>query len=307
MKAFPKIFAIGTKYVDGIFDDEVEVTEKIDGSQFVFGKDDKGQLFARSKGQQLVLDNPTKMFAKAVEYILSIEDKIADDTWYYSEYLEKPKHNVLAYERVPTNNLILFGVCDSGERFESTHIMEAYADKLGIEAVPVLFQGDVKDMQQVLDMLEGPSVLGNVEREGIVVKNYAKTVLIGGQVMPLMAAKYVSEKFKEVHRKTWSKDHTNKGRWETFMQGYRTEARWEKAVQHLREKGELDWSPRDIGNLMKEVNIDIITEEKDVILEFLWKEFGKELLRVATRGLPEWYKEQLLKSAFEKPKGGEEK
>ena len=38
IKAFPKIFAIGQDYIKDIFDGEVEVTEKIDGSQFVFGK-----------------------------------------------------------------------------------------------------------------------------------------------------------------------------------------------------------------------------------------------------------------------------
>ena len=49
---FPKIFTIGTRYVQNIFDDEVEITEKIDGSQFCFGKINS-TVYVRSKGATL--------------------------------------------------------------------------------------------------------------------------------------------------------------------------------------------------------------------------------------------------------------
>lgn len=52
IKAFPKIFAIGTDYIKDIFSETVEVSEKIDGSQFGFGKIN-GDVFMRSKGAQL--------------------------------------------------------------------------------------------------------------------------------------------------------------------------------------------------------------------------------------------------------------
>ena len=48
IKSFPKIFELGTDYISLIADNEVEITEKIDGSQFVFGKID-GNLMTRSK------------------------------------------------------------------------------------------------------------------------------------------------------------------------------------------------------------------------------------------------------------------
>ena len=35
--AYPKIFSIGSPYVPNLFKGRVEVTEKIDGSQFTFG------------------------------------------------------------------------------------------------------------------------------------------------------------------------------------------------------------------------------------------------------------------------------
>ena len=38
-----------------------------------------------------------------------------------------------------------------------------------------------------------------------------------------------------------------------LAEGLRTEARWRKAVQHLREEGRLERSPKDIGALLVEL------------------------------------------------------
>ena len=106
--AFPKIFAIGSDYICDIFKEEVEITEKVDGSQFCFGKLD-GETFMRSKGKQQFVESPDKMFKEGVDYIWSIQERIPEGMAFYCEYLKKPKHNVLAYDRVPKNNLILSG------------------------------------------------------------------------------------------------------------------------------------------------------------------------------------------------------
>jgi len=84
-----------------------------------------------------------------------------------------------------------------------------------------------------------------------------------------------------------------------FIKSFRTEARWRKAVQHLQEKGELEGGPRDIGKLMKEINTDIEQEEIEEIKNFFCKHFLKQIKRTAGAGFPEWYKDQLLKKAFE--------
>lgn len=84
-----------------------------------------------------------------------------------------------------------------------------------------------------------------------------------------------------------------------YVEAHRTEARWMKGIQHLTEKGELEYSPRDIGNLIREIKADIEEEEKENIKEFLWREFGQEFLRRSTSGLPEFYKEWLAKRSFE--------
>ena len=301
--SFPKIFQIGSDFISSIFEGTVSITEKIDGSQFSFGKID-GELYLRSKGQQLFPDNPEKMFSEAIEYVISIQDKIPDNTVYYSEYLKKPNHNILNYERVPKNNLIVFGVSDEKGNFKKDYeAIKKFADTVKLETVAKIYEGKIDNAEQLLKFLETESVLGKTKVEGIVVKNYFNPFLLGGQPIPIMMGKYVSEKFKEVHKEKWGRKFSSKGKWETFKESFKTEARWEKGIQHLRDNGKLENSPRDIGSLIKEIQRDIEEEEKENIKEFLWKEYDQEILRYSTRGFPEFYKEKLLKSNFKK--GGE--
>jgi hypothetical protein len=306
IKAFPKIFVIGQDYIIDIFKEEVEITEKIDGSQFDFGKIN-GELYFRSKGVQLYPENAEKLFLKAIEYVLSIQDKIPDNTVFYCEYLKTEKHNVLKYNRVPKNNLALFGISNAtGTKFISKYEeLKQYADLLDIEAVPMFYYGKIDSPEQLVSFLEKESILGGVKIEGVVVKNYQRQFLLGGQPIPLMMGKYVSESFKEVHRKSWGKEFTAKGKWELFKDSFRTEARWHKAIQHLRDNGELEFSPKDIGKLLKEIQKDIEEEEKENIKEFLWNEYGKDIMRRAVIGFPEFYKNFLLQRSFEENKNNE--
>ncbi len=298
IKAFPKIFAIGQDYISGIFDDEVEITEKIDGSQFDFGKIN-GELHLRSKGKPVYLDNPEKMFITAISYVASIEKKLPDNVIFYTEYLSNPGHNVLKYDRIPKNNLMIFAVGDLSDKFISEHDkLKEYATLLDIEVVPLLFKGKIDNIEQIQHLLEMKSALGNCEIEGFVVKNYKKPFLLGGQPIPVMAGKFVSEKFKETHKESWGRDFTAKGKFETFCESFATEARWQKAIQHLREKELLTNSPKDIGSLMKEIQEDVEQEEKEDIKKFLWQEFGEQVLRASIKGFPEWYKEKLLKKGI---------
>ena len=170
---------------------------------------------------------------------------------------------------------------------------------LGIDVVPLVYEGVIDSPEQIFSMIDRESYLGGAQMEGVVIKNFAKPFLLGGQPIPLMSGKYVSEKFKEVHQKSWKGEKTNRGKWDVFKTGFNTEARWEKAVQHLRDEGKLENSPRDIGSLIKAVQDDIKDEEMENIKNFLWKEFGSEVLRTSVKGFPEWYKERLVRESFE--------
>lgn len=294
--AYPKIFALGVNYIKDIFKEPVEVTEKVDGSQFAFGRIN-GTVYIRSKGAQLYFDNPEKMFADGIAYIDSISDRIPDGMVFYAEYLKTPKHNTLKYDRIPKNHLMLFGAMSVSQEFDTD--LAKWCDLFEIEKVPVIHNGMVSSVSEISEMLDRESVLGGAKIEGVVVKNYHRPFLLGGSPIPVMAGKFVSESFKEVHRERWGAEEKSKSRLEVFYESFRTPARWEKAVQHLMERGELENEPKDIGKLFREVHTDIESEEAENIKEFLYREFITELKRKSCAGLPEWYKERLLNMALE--------
>lgn len=142
IKAFPKIFTIGTDYIKDIFLEDVEISEKIDGSQLDFGKID-GILYFRSKGKQLFPEAPEKMFIKGLDYIISIQDRLPNNTIFFCEFLQKPKHNSLTYGRVPKNHLMLFAVSGIDEKFYDNH--HDYAKELDIEPANIFFKGKINN------------------------------------------------------------------------------------------------------------------------------------------------------------------
>lgn len=300
--AFPKIFHIGERFIENLFKGPVEISEKLDGSQFNFGINSDDELVMRSKGEDLTYSEVPKMFTLAQEQVLRIEKilraKNLIDIYFYCEFLSKPRHNIMKYERVPKNNLYLFGVL-RGEMFVSdTEELKIYADLIEVESVNVIFQGEITDIKELEKLLDNNSILGKEKIEGIVVKNYKEPSIVGSMIIPMSMGKYVREEFKERHATEWGSKFTSKGRLELFLSSFKTEARWLKGIQHLKEKNELENSPKDIGKLMTEIKRDVIEEEKENIKKELFKIYKGDIERISIRGFAEFYKEQLLKSTI---------
>jgi hypothetical protein len=293
--SFPKVYNIGHAAIADLFKECVLVEEKIDGSQFSFAKIN-GELFFRSKGKEIIADAPEKMFALGVENIQSIAHLLHEGWVYRGEYLNKPKHNVLCYDRVPKHNVILFDINTGLETYLSREEKLEEAERIGLEMVALLHFAVVESPEQLLSLLDNQSVLGGQRVEGVVVKNYKRFGLDGKALM----GKYVREDFKEKHSHAWKKSNPGMGDVvQNLIAALRHDKRWEKAVFHLRDRGELENSPRDIGKLIKEVQADIVSEEKEFIQEQLVKWALPKILRGASGGVAEWYKERLLKSAFD--------
>lgn len=294
--SYPSIFNVGHSALGELFSDNVIVEEKIDGSQFSFGLIE-GELRCRSKGQQLVVDDPEGMFIKAVDQVKAIKDRLTPEWTYRAEYLAKSKHNSLAYDRAPTNNLIIFDINPSEEAYLGYDDKKVEASRLGFECVPLLYEGAQPTFELMKGWLEIVSCLGGQKIEGFVIKNYKKF----GDSKKVLMGKHVSEAFKEVHKTDWRDRNPAAGDViESVIQDYRTAARWDKAVQHLREEGKLENSPKDIALLLKEVNKDILKECESEIKERLWKFAWPKMSRGLVRGLPEWYKNKLLQGMAEK-------
>lgn len=296
--SYPSIFAVGHAATAHLFDGDVIVEEKVDGSQFSFGVDESGELHVRSKGAVMIPDAPEKMFQRAVDSVRERLELLTQGWTYRGEYLCKPKHNTLPYERVPVGNIIIFDVSTGMESYLAAEDKRVEAERIGLECVPILFQGRVATVNAFRELLELTSVLGGNKIEGVVVKPAAYDVFAPDK--KVLMAKFVSEAFKESHKGAWKESNPNKGDIiEKLKDTYHSTARWHKAKQHLAESGQLEQSPRDIPLLLKEVGVDIHKECADEIKELLFKWAWPQINRAATCGLPEWYKEELLKGQFD--------
>lgn len=290
--SYPKVWSLGHSGIKELLFDEVIVEEKVDGSQFSFGRFD-GVLHCKSKGAEINIEYPEKMFSNAVEVVKNLP--LADGFTYRAEYLKTPKHNVLAYDRIPKDHLIIFDISTGIEDYLSYNGKKEEAQRLGLECVPVLFSGKIEDPSAIVELLNTISVLGGQKVEGIVIKNYTRF----GIDKKILIGKYVSEAFKEVHGAEWKEANPTKTDVIAHLiASYKTPARWNKAIQHLKEAGKLTQSPKDIGLLIREVQDDIEGEEKEEIKNKLYANAIQHIKRGVVGGLPEYYKEHLVKEQF---------
>lgn len=293
INSYGSIYALGHVAVEDILKgDDVEITEKVDGSQISFGVID-GELMIRSKNQRLHIGADNGMFNAAVLKITELQHILTPGYVYRGEFFMKPKHNTLAYDRVPKNGIMIYDI----EKTMGSSDFLRHRDRnkevirIGFEPIRILFVGDGATFNLIQEYLDKyDSALGGVKIEGVVVKNYSQFT----EDKKVAKAKFVSAEFQEKHQKAWKEGNpTQKDIIAQLIEGYCVPARWQKAVQHLRDDGRLEGSPRDIGNLIKEAQEDLKEEEEEAIKDVLFKHFIGQITRGSISGLPAWYKEQI--------------
>lgn len=297
MKSVPsygKVLTIGAAMTENALSGEVVIQEKVDGSLFGFGVTDDDQLTVRSKGKVMDIDGPDAMFLKAVDYVKSIKQELLsyprNDIYFYCEYLQKPKHNVLSYEKIPQNHLVLFDALVGGKWADRAQLLK-FGELWSIDVIPELYRGEATP-DTIKSLLGTQSFLGKEIIEGVVIKNYNQNFMLGGQIFTLFT-KYVREEFKERHVVEW-RDKKPRGQLDEYLKAFKSEARWQKAIIHAKELGKLQNAPQDIGMLLEMIQRDVEEEEKENIKDFLYKCFIKDILRSSTKDFPMWYKDQLL-------------
>lgn len=301
LHSYPKVWNLGHPEVATLFEGEVFAQEKIDGSQFSFGAID-GALQMRSKGADVYDDTKggrfgaQNMFDAAVAAVLELRDALTPGWTYRGEYLQKPKHNTLAYDRAPARHIILFDVETAPHTFLRPDALRAEGERIGLEVVPQFtWQPGDNPLAAMTALLDTVSVLGGQKVEGVVFKNYDRF----GKDGKVLMGKHVSEHFKEVHRGSWRDANPSQGDIvDVLANSLRTPARWDKAVQHLRERGALTDSPRDIGPLLKELRSDVEAEEAERVKEALFQWAWPKIVRGIGAGFPEYYKDRLLARQF---------
>lgn len=293
ISSYTSAFQFGHAVTSRLDDVMCYVEEKIDGSQFSAMIDPTtGELYCRSKSTQIDLYNPG-MFQLAVDHIRFQQNKLIPGWTYRFEYLQKPKHNVIVYERTPKNTLILFDVDKGIEDYLSPPQKLAHAESLSFECVPCFISAPGKNIWSQLEkLLERESILGKEKIEGVVVKQWEPSIY--NQDKKVLTLKFVSQEFKEVHKKEWKKGNPkSKDILQILGEQFKTEARWAKAVQHLRDENRLINEPKDLAILIPELKSDLFKECQEEIKDILFKWAEPHISRKLVSGFPEWYRNYL--------------
>src|SRR5260370_27947012 len=200
LSGYGKVWALGHQQAQDLLDGEVVIQEKVDGSQFSFGNLG-GELHARSKGQAIGYGgNCEGMFAKAMKTadLIFRTGTLPEGMVVRGECLDKPRHNTIAYERVPVGNIIIWDISenDGSEIYLSPTRVEELAKMWGLEIVPTFYTGPITKPELgklAKEYMDRVSILGKAKIEGIVIKNYKRCDAFG----KMLSAKIVSEDFKE--------------------------------------------------------------------------------------------------------------
>jgi hypothetical protein len=287
LSEYGKVLHVGHRGVASVFDGDVVVQEKIDGSQLSWCCDEDGALRARSRGQVINVADPPKLFGPAIEHLRAANERgcIARGLLFRGEAVCGRRHNRIEYERVPAGCVVLFEAGDGAPLY-------GYARTMGVEAVSELYRGRIDGPDALHALLPRESFLGGM-CEGLVVKNY-------GQVDPNtgaapLKAKLVSGAFAETARVRRPRLGGGDGLVGVLSAAVATEARFEKAVQRLSEDGVLTNSLADIGALLAKVGRDVNSESGDWLAEQLVARGRKAVLRAVSTRAAEWYKERLTK------------
>lgn len=291
---YPKIFQVGHGGVRDIFMHRVLVQEKIDGSQFSFGQIE-GRLRMKSHHQDISdIKGEWGLFTEAIKYVRELFDagKLHEGWTYRGEVLSKPCHNKLAYERVPKHNIIGYDVAIGCEQYlEYTDVVAAF-NRLDLEIVPYYFYGVVTNPETIKTYLDRRPILGGKIIEGMVIKAHGHY----GEDKHTLMAKLVNPEYREIN--DTGENQKGKDFQQELVDTYRTEARWDKAILHLKEQGLIKGEAQDIGPLIGEISRDLKSEAEDEIKAKLWKRFWPQVSRGCTGGFAEYYKRKLMEAAF---------
>jgi nicotinamide mononucleotide adenylyltransferase len=163
----------GKDFTEKLFNNEVTITENLDGSSFSFEKDFIGDSISFYKKDQ---SNPiTKVdrilmsyYEKPINYIESLPDEIKKEIprgWRFGMvYFPNTKPVRIEYERIPKNHLILTHITVRNEFGEAERSIQdndelrEWANKLGFENPPIIFQGRLGNDQvfSVMDFITTP-------------------------------------------------------------------------------------------------------------------------------------------------------
>jgi hypothetical protein len=163
----------GSDFINQLFNQFVTINEKMDGSAFSFERDresGKFRFYRRDQRNPITLVDRTlmKYYEKPIQYIESLPPHILERIprgWRFGlEYFANKSPVEIVYDRIPKNNLILSYVHQMGDggkikkTVQDKDELNNWADLLGVEKPPIIFQGrlDEEQKSELMEFMETP-------------------------------------------------------------------------------------------------------------------------------------------------------
>lgn len=283
------------------------IEEKIDGSQLsilIDGSDNQIKFYNKNKQ----IDPNNNAFSKAVMILEQDKFKkiLNPDYIYHGESVCNVKHNVNVYKRTPKNYFVLFDIYDKiNNKYLTPTDKINEAQRVGFEVAPILYQNNdplinpLQKCQELINSIEQnklESFLGG-KIEGVVLK-HDHFVKNGKTVATKL--KFVTPEFKERHITKQTKVNYSA---DDFLKNlgleFATDARYQKAYRHLKERDNLDDSKINITKMIQELNNDFDKEFKEELMLQLWIEFRPILQKYSRNNLDSWMKNNINKEKLD--------
>ena len=249
--------------------DYITITEKIDGANASFTKDETSELGVTPYSRNNVVneDNTLRGYLDWIkENIVPIKDKLVDGYRYYGEWLVSHK---VHYKEDQYYNFYMFSIWDDNKQeYLSDDIVKSESKRLGLHTTTYFYEGEYISFEHIM------SFVGKSDRtvepntgEGVVVKNVNYKDRYGNQ----MFVKLVSEKFAEVQKQKLPKNPNVISEYKDTIDAIVTKPRVEKMIHKFVDEELIpeDYGIEHIGIILRTISHriyeDVLKEESDLI------------------------------------------
>lgn len=285
-KKYHSIVRYGHKSTQEVLNkgDQIIIQEKIDGANASFAVID-GELKCWSRNKELSMNNTLEGFYVWVKENINV-DKLLEGVIYFGEWTAQHK---VVYEGY-TKQFFLYDIFNLHlEEYVSFPMVRDEAKRLGLQLIPVFFEGEFESFDQLMSYVGRTELNGKLGGEpcgeGIVVKNMEYRDRFGKQ----MFVKLVVDKFAEVQKQKAPKDPKKKfSEEELKVRECVTAPRVEKQLFTMIEEGllERNFGIEEMGKILKHIN-PLVAEDilKEEMGDFPHVTVG-EIQRMISRVLP---------------------
>lgn len=284
IKKYTDIIRYGKASTQGVIQegDIISITEKVDGANASFTKDDENPIGVSCYSRRLALseENTLQGYYKWVQdNIVPMKNDLHPNYRYIGEWTTPHK---IQYKEEYTKTFLLFSIWDEDtEQYLSDKIVQSEAKRLGLQTVEYFYYGEFISYEHMSSFIGRSNITKEPNAgEGIVVKNVDYFDKHGKQVF----VKLVSERFAEVQKQKLPKNPNINQKGVGMIKSVLTKPRVDKLMHKLVDEEIIDredFTIENMGKLLKllgdRVLEDMIKEESEILANIEEKPLKRQI------------------------------